>query len=233
MIGQRKATINNNQFRALLVCTTWPTIINYGGGFLAREVGRDMWISGIIGILSTLIFICIVVWIGRNFEGKTVIEYSQSLLSLIPGKLIGIVLTVYFTVAASNCISMYIHHLTDFLLQETPFPVVTVLHVIVVCYLVWKGPEVIARIGVIAFALAVLFYTLVFFASLSEVDFNRLMPFFDSGVLPVMKASLSVDSFTGINPVIISMILPLVSDQKKALGSAAAGISLFLYRRSV
>lgn len=226
MISQGKVTINNKQLRALLVCTTWPTIINYGGGFLAREVGRDMWISGIIGILSTLIFIGIIVIIGRNFPGKTIIEYSHDLLSAVPGKLLGLVLTVYFTFAAANTITMYIHHLTDFLLPETPFLVVTVLHITVICYLVWKGPEVIARIGVVAFSLAIVFYVLVFIATLSEIDFSRLLPFFDSGVLAVTKASFSVDTFIGINQMVIAMLLPLVNNQKKAIGSAAAGVSI-------
>lgn len=71
---------------------------------------------------------------------------------------------------------MYIHHLTDFLLQETPFAVLTVLHMAVICYLVWKGPEVIARMGVIAFSFAILFYILVFLASLPEIEIKRLLP---------------------------------------------------------
>lgn len=221
-----KVTISNNQFKALLVSTTWPTMINYAGGFLSRKVGRDMWISGIIGLLGTLVFIAVVVAIGRSFQGKTIIEYSQDLLSVIPGKLIGIILTAYFTLAAANCISMYIHHLTDFLLPETPFLVVTVLHVAVVCYLVWKGPEVIGRMSVIALALGTLFYILVILASLSEIDFSRLLPFFDSGVLPVTGASYIVGTFIGINQMVITMLLPVVSDQKKAGSSAIAGVSI-------
>jgi spore germination protein KB len=121
---------------------------------------------------------------------------------------------------------MYIHHLTDFLLPETPFLVVTILHMLVVCYLVWKGPEVIARMGVIAFAMAFIFYFLVFLASLPEINLNRILPFFDSGVFTVTKASHISDTFVGINQILITMLLPLVSDQKKALRSAAAGISI-------
>lgn len=225
-MSKGKVTISNNQFTALLVCCTWPTIINYGSGFLARKVGQDMWISGIISVLFTLLFVLIVVYIGKSFPGKTVIEYGQKLLWRIPGKLLGLVLTVYFLVSSSNCIAMYIHHLTDFLLPETPFWVVTVLHMAVICYLVWKGPEVIARMGVIAFSLAVVFYFLVFLASLAEIDFRRLLPLFDYGILADTIASFSADTFVGINQILITMLLPLVSDQKKALRSATAGVSI-------
>jgi spore germination protein KB len=221
-----KPTINNNQFRALLVCVTWPTAINYASGMLARQVGRDMWISGAISVLSTLIFVFIIIGIGRSFPGKTIVEYSQELLWTIPGKLLGLLLTAYFLVAAVNTVSMYIHHLTDFLLPETPFLVVTVIHVAVVTYLVWKGPEVISRMSVIGFVLAILFYFLVFLASLSEVDFSRLMPLFESGALAVYKSSFSVDSFIGIIPIIIAMILPMVLNQKKAFGTAASGVCI-------
>jgi spore germination protein KB len=164
--------------------------------------------------------------IGRKYPGKTIIEYSKDLMGTFLSKLLGLVLTVYFTLAAANCISMYIHHLTDFLLTETPFLVVTVLHIAIICYLIWKGPEVIARMGIIAFSLAILFYFLVFLASLSEINFNRLLPIFGSSILNVTKASFIADSFVGINQILIAMLLPLVANQKKALRSAAAGVSI-------
>ncbi|MEN6316367.1 MAG: endospore germination permease [Clostridiaceae bacterium] len=225
-MGQGRTTINNNQFRALLVCTMWPTVINYGSGMLARQVGRDMWISGAISMLNTLILAFIIIGIGRSFPNKTIIEYSQELLWVIPGKLLGLLLAVYFLIGAANTVSMYIHHLTDFLLPETPFLVVTVLHTAVVMYLVSKGPEAIARLGVIGFALAVLFHILVLLASLSEVDLSRLKPFMESGVLAVYKAGISLDSFTGFNQMMIGMLLPIMVNQKKAYGTAASGLCI-------
>jgi len=130
-LAEGKPVINNNQFRAIIVCAMWPTVINYGSGMVARRVGRDMWLSGIIAVLCTAFFVIITVYVGRKFPGKTVVEYSKELLSTIPGKLVGLLLSVYFFIAAANTISMYIHHLTDFLLPETPFLVVTILHVAV------------------------------------------------------------------------------------------------------
>lgn len=223
-MSQNKVIINNSQFRALIVCVMWPTVINYGSGMLARQVGRDMWISGIISVFNTIIFTFIMIYIGKRFPDKTLIEYSQELLWTVPGKIIGLLLTAFFFIAAANTVSMYIHHLTDFLLPETPFLVVTTLHAAVVSYLVWKGPEVIARMGVFGFVLAAVFHFLVFLASLSEVDFSRLMPFFESGVIAVSKSSFSVDSFNGISQIMIAMLLPFVLNKKKAFGTAASGI---------
>lgn len=223
-MNEGKAVINNRQFRDILICVTWPTIINYGSGFLAREVGRDMWISGIISIITTLLFIFIVIYIGQNFPGKTIVEYSRDLLGSFLGKILGLVLAMYFFVVAVNSVSMYIHHLTAFLLPETPFLVVTTLHVMVICYFVWKGPEVIARTGVIGFSMAIVFYALVFLASLAEIDFDRIMPFFDSGIIPVFKASLKADTFVGVLQILIAMILPMVRDQNKAYRTAASGL---------
>lgn len=223
---KEKAVINNRQFRDILVCITWPTIINYGSGFLAREVGRDMWISGIISVLTTLPFIFIIIYTGQNFSEKTIVEYSQNLLGSLLGKLLGLVLAIYFLICAVNSVSMYIHHLTAFLLPETPFPVVAVLHVSVICYFVWKGPEVIARTGVIGFSLAVVFYILVLLASLTEIDINRIMPFFDSGVIPVFKASLKADTFVGIIPILIAMVLPMVRDRKNAFRTATLDLTI-------
>lgn len=221
---RKKEVINNKQFRDILICIMWPSAINYGSGILAREVGRDMWISGIISVFTVLPFILITIHIGQNYPGKTIVEYSQALLGSVLGKVLGLVLTIYFFVTASSSVTMYIHHLSDFLLPQTPFLVVTILHVFVICYLVWKGPEVIARTAVIAFGMAIIFYLLVFMASLAEIDINRITPFFDSGVMPVLKASLKADTFTGLSSILIAMVLPLVNDQKNAFRTAASGL---------
>lgn len=219
-----KEVINSKQFRDILICIMWPATINYGSGILARKVGRDMWISGIISIFTVLPFIFIIIRIGQTFPGKTVVEYSTELLGWILGKMLGLLLTIYFFISAASSISMYIHHLTGFLLPETPFLVVTIMHICVICYLVWKGPEVIGRTSVIAFGMATIFYLIVFMASLSEIDINRITPFFDSGVVHVFKASFEADTFVGVSQILVAMLLPMVQNQKNAFKVAASGI---------
>lgn len=202
----------------------WPSTINYASGILARKVGHDMWISGIISVLTVLPFIFIIIHIGRRFSDKTIVEYSSELLGRLLGKVLGLILTLYFFLNASSSISMYIQHLTGFLLPKTPFLVVSALHVFVIIYLVWKGPEVIARTAVFAFGFSIIFFVLVFMASLAEINIDRITPFFDSGVVPVIKSSLEGDTFVGITPLLIAMILPMVHNQKKAFSSAASGL---------
>lgn len=223
-MGTKKEIINNKQFRDILICIMWPATINYGSGILAREVGRDMWISGIIGIVTVLLFAILIITIGRNFPDKTIVEYCPELLGRPLGKAVGLLISVYFFLSACSSISMYVQHLTGFLLPETPFIVVGTLHVFIICYLVWEGTEVIGRISVFAFAMAVVFYLLVFMASLSEINLYRITPLFDSGVAPVFKSSLATDTFIGMSQLIIAMILPNVQDKKKAIGSAASGL---------
>lgn len=223
-MSKEKVVINNKQFRDILICITWPTAINYASGILAREVGRDMWICGVISILTVLPFVFITIHIGQNFPDKTIVEYSKELLGSVLGKGLGLMLTIYFFLIASSTASMYIQHLSDFLLPQTPFLVVTVLHVFVISYLVWKGTEVIARTAVIAFAMAIIFYLLVLMASLPEIDINRITPFFDSGVVPVFKASLKCDTFVSMMPLIIAMLMPMVHDKKRTFRTAASGL---------
>ncbi|WPC44089.1 endospore germination permease [Clostridium sp. JS66] len=221
---KQKEVINNKQFRDIIIAFMWPATINYGSGILAREVGRDMWISGIISIVTILLFTYIVIYVGKQFPDKTMVEYSHKLLGRVFGKILGLMLTIYFFLLAASSISMYIHHLSDFLLPQTPFLVVSTLHIFVICYLVWKGPEVIARTSVIAFGAAIIFYLLVFMASLAEIDINRITPIFDSGVMHVFKSSLKGDTFVGPSQMLIAMIFPMISNKKKAYGAAASGL---------
>lgn len=223
-MNKGKVLINNKQLRDILICIMWPTTINYGSGILARKIGRDMWVCGIISVFTVLPFIIMTIHIGQNFPGKTIAEYSRELLGRVLGKVLGLLLAIYFFLSASSSITMYVHHLTGFLLPQTPFLVVTLLHVSIICYMVWGGPEVIARISIFAFAMAIIFYLLVFAASLSEINIDRITPIFDTGILPVFKASLDTDAFIGVSPILIAMLLPIVNDQKKALGAAVSGL---------
>ncbi|WP_425806197.1 endospore germination permease [Desulfitobacterium sp. Sab5] len=219
-----KEVIHNNQFRDLLICIMWPSTINYASGILARKVGHDMWISGIIGILTVLPFLFLVIYVGQKFSDKTIVEYSSELLGKLLGKILGLILTLYFFLNASSSISMYIQHLTGFLLPKTPFLVVAALHIFVISFIVWKGPEVIARTAVFAFGFSIIFFILVFMASLAEINIDRITPFFDFGVMPVLKSSIETDTFIGLTPLLVAMILPMVSNPQKAFGSAASGL---------
>lgn len=225
-MNSEKININNKQLKAIVICLTWPTVINFGSGFLARLVGHDMWLSGAISVLTTIPFIYIVILLGRNFPGKTMVEYSQDLFGVILGKLLGFIIFLYFLAAAALTVSAYIQHLTDFLLPETPFLVVSIMHLIVICYLIWQGLEAIGRIGIIALFLDLIFFTLILLASLPEFDFNKLLPLFNAGTVNTSIASLSTDSFLGVIPIVIAMILPMVPDQTKAFRAAATGLAI-------
>lgn len=101
-MSREKGLINNKQFRDILICIMWPATINYGSGILAREVGRDMWISGIISVLTVLPFIIITIKIGQNFPDKTIVEYSTSLLGTVLGKVLGLLISLYFFLFSSH-----------------------------------------------------------------------------------------------------------------------------------
>lgn len=223
-MNKRKIIITNRQCRDIIICNIWPTAINYGSGILARQVGRDMWLSGILSIFVALPFVFIVIYIGLNFPNKTIVEYSKELLGSILGKVLGLALTIYFFISASSSVIMYIHHLSDFLLPQTPFLVMTVMHVLVIFYLVWQGEEVIGRTAIIAFSMAIIFYLIVFMASVSEINIDRITPFFDSGVKPVFNASLKASIFMGLPQMALTMLLPMVQDQKKVFRTATSGL---------
>lgn len=222
---KKKATINNTQFCTLLACMSWPTIIGYGSGIMARQAGRGMWFSGILALVTTGLYAVIYIYTGRKFPGRTVVQYSQQLLGTILGKVLGFGLFLYFLLTADQSVTIYIHHINDFLLPETPFLVLTVIHVIVVCYIVWHGPEVIARVSVIGFFAAVLFSFLVFLATLQEIDLHRILPVFDYGIPAVGAATLTANAFVGQSILVTAMVLPLVKDQKKATRSVIAGLT--------
>ncbi|MHB1419998.1 MAG: GerAB/ArcD/ProY family transporter [Bacillota bacterium] len=223
---KENATINNNQFWTLLVCLISPTVIGYGAGIMSRLAGHDMWLSGLIALLTTMLFSLIVVYMGRLFPGKTIVDYSQELLGSIPGKALGFLLALYFLLVAVESVAIYVHHINDFLLPETPFLVITVIHVLVVCYLAWHGPEVIFRTSVFAFYLLMLFCSFVIIATIPEIDLDRVLPLFDTNLNAISSASLIANTFVGQSVMVIAMVLPMLKDQKKAVRSTVTGLSI-------
>jgi len=219
-----KFLINNVQFWTLLTCVTWPAVIGYGGGISAREAGHDMLSSGILAVFMTILFVIILIYTGRKWPGSSIIEYSKKALGAIPGKFLGLGLMGYFLVSAYLSMIIFIHHVNDFMLPETPFMLINVIYVFIVSYLVWQGPEVIVRVSVIAFILGGAFNALVFLATLQEVNFNRLLPVFDASFLNIGLASLKITSFTGQALLVLAMLLPMVKEPGKITRPAIKGI---------
>lgn len=224
--SNKGSVINNTQFWALIACTVWPTVIGYGAGAMAREAGRDIWLGGILALSGTVILALLLVFVGRKFPNQTVIEYSSSLLGKIPAKALGLLLFLYFLLASQQSVAIYIHHVTDYLLPETPFLVITLTHIVVVCYLVWQGPEVIARVSVIGFINAALFNLLLLTATAQNFNLDRILPILDEGLFPVLKAGMTASSFIGPNVLMIAMLLPLIASNGKPGRSTLTGFMI-------
>lgn len=222
----QKAYISNTQYALLLVCLMWPTILGYGGGMIARQVGRDMVLSGFIGLITTMLLALMVVWSGRQFPDKTVVEYSQLLLGGFLGKALGLVLIGYFLLAATQSIAVYVHHIADFLLPDTPFIAIIMIHVLVICYLIWYGPEVIARVSVLGFLTAFLLMLLLLLATIQEINLDRILPMPDNKLVDIGAASLTVNSFIGQSLPVIALILPLIKNQRVAGRSTIVGLTI-------
>jgi len=216
--------INATQFWTLLTCITWPSVIGFGGGISAREAGRSMLISGILAMLVILLFAVLLVYLGSKWPGSSIIAYSTKALGRLPGKIIGLVLMGYFILSAYISMIIYIHHVNDFMLPQTPFMLINAIYVFIIAYLVRQGPVVIVRVGVLAFLAAAAFNLLVLIATFQEINLGRVLPMFDAGLTNIGITTLKITSFTGQALLVLAMLLPQVKEPERILRTAIKGI---------
>ncbi|WPC44367.1 GerAB/ArcD/ProY family transporter [Clostridium sp. JS66] len=164
---------------------------------LGIDAKQDAWIVILIALLIGLGFIWIYTELQKSFPDKNYVEIILTVL----GKKLGVPFVIltglgYFWHCARN-LREFGELITITALPETPLWLINFIFVLVSIYVLIKGVEVLARASEIIMPIIILFiislYILVYIST--DVDFRRLTPILQGGIMPVLKAVPSVIMF--------------------------------------
>lgn len=159
-----------------------------------KEAKQDAWISLTLAGFGGFIAIVLATNTAKHFPGQTFIEFSQQVLGKWLGRLVILPYLVYWMVTLGNLLRSTMNFLIMALFQNTPITVIIIVYIIVIAYAVASnGITTLARCAEVLGPLIVLMILCTYFLSVSNLDFNFLLPVVaDSGPLRLFRGAFSV-----------------------------------------
>ncbi|MCY9660708.1 GerAB/ArcD/ProY family transporter [Paenibacillus chondroitinus] len=213
----RKLQITNGMFIAMVVNVIFAKAIGVTQGVLARAVGQDMWVATLLGTLQGAVMMFVTYIVLRRTPHLNYIELSALLLGKWFGKIIALLIFVFFLGEFGPIMITFVYHLKDYFLPEAPVWLFTVSSLIVGAIGCYYGLEVMGRIALIGLLFIFLLNTLIILGSTNEFDIRNLLPFLEHGFLRTAAASLHFDVDWALAVMLGALIIPYVN------GTAARG----------
>jgi len=183
---------------------------------IVLRAGRDGWISVFIALFNMGPMVIVGLVLALRFPRRSVIEYSQMILGLWPGRLVGVLYLFLFLVIGVITVRELEEIMSIGFLPHTPKVVFGILVVFLTTYVVWSGLEVTSRVNGILLPLGLFFLSFVFFSVLPRADFSRFLPILENGLKPPLYSSFTLMAQLGEGFLLLST-LPFVKQPRKII----------------
>jgi spore germination protein (amino acid permease) len=214
------------QLLALLANMVFGKSLGYTNGTLARVVGNDAWISMATAFLWGMAFLPALVWLSRRRSGELPVEYIPKLVGRWLGAIVMLLLSLFCFVAFMTSAITIEQHINDYLMTETPLIIFVVGYTLLIMYGVYLGVEVAARLSILGLLLNIAFNISLAAGSVHHMDWSRLLPMFDHGVLPVLTASIRAYTDVGMATSVALLLLPITEKPQQWLRFSWWGLGL-------
>ncbi|MEH7155065.1 GerAB/ArcD/ProY family transporter [Neobacillus drentensis] len=221
-----KVKISGYQLFVLVVLFEMGSAILLG---LGSEVKQDAWIAILLGLFGGIIVFFIYYQLYKYYPDLPLTSYLQKIVGKWVGRLLGLLYIVYFMYVAARVLRDFGELLTTTIYNSTPLFIINTLMIVTIIYGVHKGFEVLARVGelyfIIIYLTAILGMLLIIFSGL--IHLSNLAPILENGLNPVIKTGLTqIITFPFGEMIVITMVLPLINDKKKAKWVCLSGMVL-------
>ncbi|PLS07214.1 GerAB/ArcD/ProY family transporter [Neobacillus cucumis] len=220
------AKIKAYQLFVLIVLFEMGSAILVGLGAQAKQ---DAWISILIGLFGGLGVFLIYYRLYKYYPDLPLTSYVQKIMGKWIGRAIGVAYIIYFLYCAARVLRDFGELLTSTIYTVTPLIVINCLMIFTIIYGIYKGFEVIARVGelffMIVYMMAVVGFGLVIFSGLIHLE--NLRPILENGIKPVLKTAFTETiNFPFGEMIVFTMLLPFLNDAKKAKWVCLGGMIL-------
>ncbi|PLR80694.1 spore gernimation protein [Bacillus canaveralius] len=228
-----KGKISVSQFTVLMILFMLGPAILFSPSVLAAEAKQDAWMAAALGGGIGLLFVWLYTTIGNRFPGMTLVEYCEEILGKWLGKIVALLYFSFFFILAALLLRNIGDFVTVQIMPETPIEVIHIMFLSVVIMGTRLGLEPIARAGEILMPWTIIFFLIVVFSIIPQIDFQKIQPVFEEGIKPVIRGSLSVVAFPYLETVIMLMLYPFVNSINKVrkaflTGSLIGGIVIII-----
>jgi spore germination protein len=157
-------------------------------GNAAEAAGSDGWLMVAIAGFINIIALMIILRLNSKFPGKTFVEYSQTIIGVIPGKVLTGIFAIYLLLVIAYVTRAFTEVVKMFLLFRTPTEVIMLSLILVCTYIVRGGAECIGRINELIFPIIFIPFFIVLMFGFPVMDFSNLLPAFQTTPDKMMTA---------------------------------------------
>jgi len=209
-----KAKVSVIQLFAMMFIFNLGTslIVAYGIG-----AKKDAWLAVLLGMCMGMVLFFIYYSLFRQYPNLPLTRYTREIFGKNLGWIIGLLYVLGFLYMAARNVRDFGSLLVSSTLPETPLLAVNVSLVLVICYVLYLGIEVLGRTAEVFIVVLLLFGVVGnFFVLVSgNVDFHQLRPFLEhGGKLPLTVAFRDVFFFPYGEMIAFTMLLPYLNRPK-------------------
>ncbi|MET1122745.1 GerAB/ArcD/ProY family transporter [Priestia megaterium] len=209
-----KAKISVIQLFSLMFIFDLGTALIVSYGIPAR---KDAWLAVILGMAGGILLFFVYYMLFRQYPNLPLTGYVRKIFGKYLGWIIGLLYCLFFLYIAARNVRDFGDLLTSSTLPETPLLAINLSLVLVICYILYLGIEVLGRTAEVFIVILLLFGVAAnFFVLVSgDFDFNQIRPFLEHGWRPVLTTAFpSVVSFPFGEMFVFTMLLPYLNRPK-------------------
>lgn len=219
-----RVQITNGMFMALIINMVYAKAIGLSQGSMAREAGKDIWLSTIFsGAVAAILILLIVTIIKRMPEGNLLLQ-GEKLVGAWFGRVLGLFFFVFFIGAFISIMATFVYHLKDYFLPDAPTWLFIFVAIIVGSYAIHFGIEVISRMALVGVFSILSLNILLLLGSLERFDIRELLPVFESGFVNTLWAGRHHLVDWTIVIMMVAIILPFVKKPETWKRSSLSGV---------
>ncbi|MGG3624591.1 GerAB/ArcD/ProY family transporter [Bacillus gobiensis] len=185
---------------------------------LASGAKKDAWFAIFLGMCSGFVLFFIYYFLYRKYPNLPFTGYARKIAGKYLGWVISLIYVIYFLYAAARNLRDFGDLLRASTLTKTPVLAITVLFLLVLCYVLFLGIETLGRTAEVFIVILIFFGVtaslLVFFSG--YVDFHNLQPFLENGWEPILKTVPSIAFFPFGEFFVFTMLLPYLNQPESA-----------------
>nr|WP_282433895.1 endospore germination permease [Desulfitobacterium sp. LBE] len=209
-----RVRISALQFATLLFLTIMATAVLTVPSITAKTAGQSAWMVPALASGFGFITLWLTIKLNRRFPEKNLIQYSRAIAGKYMGKVIGIGYIIFFFVFSFLIVQQFAEVIYIFLLGDTPPWFLNLCFVLVSSYGVLLGIEVIARSAQFVLPLFVISFLSIAFFAFQDMRLKELLPLFEGGLYPIIKASVVPGSWFG-ECIIMAFLFPHINKHKE------------------
>lgn len=211
-----KGRISAIQMSLLIYANVISTAILIVPAITYKYAERNLWLSPMWGSISGFLSVFIVYQLNRLYPTKTLVQYSQHILGLILGKVVGFFYLLFYLYNCGLIVRQYGDFLVGVFLNHTPLIIVMGGLVIASAFTVRAGLEVLARLSDMFVPIIIILWLVIILLLIPELDVKNMFPIMENGIKSSLKGSVAPQAWNMIffN---ISSLLPFLIDREHGM----------------